>query len=144
MPDQSLLEGNFRGLQHIGLPVTNLQVSVDYYSRLGFSRILDSRVHVPEENDNIFVAMMERSGVVIELYQVTMMQREELIGRNDGHLDHIAFDVIDIDKAYSELKNSGFTMVEKEPVFLNFWKNGCRYFAVRGPDGEKLEFNQIL
>ena len=20
----------------------------------------------------------------------------------------------------------------------------CRYFAIRGPDGEKLEFNQIL
>ena len=31
-------------------------------------------------------------------------------------------------------------------VFANVmaWKNGCKYFNVLGPDGERLEFNQIL
>jgi lactoylglutathione lyase len=50
----------------------------------------------------------------------------------------------DIDQAYRELKDGGFRLIEKAPVFLPFWKNGCKYFNITGPDGERLEFNQIL
>jgi len=52
--------------------------------------------------------------------------------------------VADVEKAFNELKAAGFTIIEEQPIFLNFWEKGCKYFAVRGPDGEKLEFNQIL
>lgn len=138
------LEGNFKGLQHIGIPVTNLSNSIDFYSKLGFRKILASTVNVPEENDKIQVAMMEQKGVILELYQVTEKAMEELRNRKDGHVDHIAFDVNDVDKAFLEIKGSKIKMIESEPVLLNFWKNGCKYFAIRGPDGEKLEFNQIL
>jgi lactoylglutathione lyase len=117
---------------------------VDFYSRLGFNRILASSVDVPEEDDRIVVAMMEQKGIVVELYQVTHEARKELSGRMDGHVDHIAFDVSDVDKAFWELKEANFEMLEDNPVFLNFWDHGCKYFTVRGPDGEKLEFNQIL
>jgi lactoylglutathione lyase len=27
---------------------------------------------------------------------------------------------------------------------LAFWSKGCKYFNILGPDGERLEFNQIL
>jgi lactoylglutathione lyase len=138
------LQGNFKGFQHLGVPVTNLQVSVDFYSKLGFRRILSSSVEVPEENDRVLVAMMEQSQAVVELYQVTLKEMAELKSRKDGHIDHIAFDVADVEKAFLELKNAGFDMVEDNPVFLNFWEKGCKYFAIRGPDGEKLEFNQIM
>ena len=53
-------------------------------------------------------------------------------------------DVPDIDETFSVLKTAGYDLVEPEPVFLAFWKNGCRYFNMIGPDGERLEFNQIL
>jgi catechol 2,3-dioxygenase-like lactoylglutathione lyase family enzyme len=138
------LQGNFKGIQHLGIPVTNLEISVSFYTRLGFKRILASTVDVPEEDDRIMVAFMEQKNIVIELYQVTLQARKELITRKDGHVDHIAFDVADVDKAFTELKEANFEMVEDKPVFLNFWERGCKYFAVRGPDGEKLEFNQIL
>jgi lactoylglutathione lyase len=138
------LQGNIHGLQHLGVPVSNLQVSVDFYSRLGFKRILASHVDVPEENDTIHVAMMEQNGVIIELYQVTRKYQDELRTRRDGHVDHIAFDVADVEKAFQVLKQANFDLVEEKPVFLNFWERGCKYFAIRGPDGEKLEFNQIL
>ncbi len=105
---------------------------------------MDSHVDVPEENDTILVAMMEQKGVIIELYQVTKNDLLELKSRKDGHVDHIAFDVDDVEKAFRELKEAGFTMVEEKPVFLNFWDKGCKYFAIRGLDGEKLEFNQIM
>lgn len=142
--DTSLLQGNFRGVQHLGIPVTDLEASVDFYTRLGFKSILSSAVEVPEENDRITVAFMEQKGIVVELYQVTLLSRKELITRNDGHVDHIAFDVADVDKAFKELKEAGFEMLEENPVRLNFWERGCKYFTIRGPNGEKLEFNQIL
>jgi catechol 2,3-dioxygenase-like lactoylglutathione lyase family enzyme len=142
--DPLFLQGNFKGIQHLGIPVTNLETSVGFYTRLGFKRILASHVEVPEENDRIVVAFMEQKDIVIELYQVTLQSRKELVTRKDGHVDHIAFDVADVDKAFSELKVANFDIIEDKPVRLDFWEKGCKYFTVRGPDGEKLEFNQIL
>ncbi|MCM4150875.1 VOC family protein [Arenibacter sp. N53] len=143
-PSKIFLQDNFNGLQHLGLPVSNLKDSLEFYKSLGFKRVMDSHVDVPEENDTILVAMMEQKGVIIELYQVTKNDLLELKSRKDGHVDHIAFDVDDVEKAFRELKEAGFTMVEEKPVFLNFWDKGCKYFAIRGLDGEKLEFNQIM
>lgn len=140
----TFLQDNFNGLQHLGLPVSNLKASMEFYESLGFKRVMSSHVDVPAENDTILVAMMEQKGVIIELYQVTKNEMLELKSRKDGHVDHIAFDVNDIEKAFNELKAAGFTMVEEKPLFLNFWEKGCKYFAIRGLDGEKLEFNQII
>ena len=42
------------------------------------------------------------------------------------------------------LKKASFQIIEPEPVFLNFGGKGCRYFNILGPDGERIEFNQIL
>jgi catechol 2,3-dioxygenase-like lactoylglutathione lyase family enzyme len=142
--ETKFLQGNFKGIQHLGIPVTNLEASVSFYARLGFTKILSSTVEVPEENDRELVAFMEQKGIIVELYQVTRKARKELITRSDGHVDHIAFDVADVEKAFIELKGADFEMVQDRPVFLNFWEHGCKYFAIRGPDGEKLEFNQIL
>jgi lactoylglutathione lyase len=140
--EPTYLQGNFRGLQHLGIPVTDLEISVHFYARLGFKRILSA--HVDETGGRVLVAFMEQRGVIIELYQVTEQEREAIRLRGDGHIDHIAFDVADVEEAFHALKSAGFIMVQEEPVFLDFWKRGCKYFAIRGPDGEKLEFNQIL
>jgi len=29
-------------------------------------------------------------------------------------------------------------------VYLPFWEKGCKYFYILGPDGERLEFCEIL
>jgi catechol 2,3-dioxygenase-like lactoylglutathione lyase family enzyme len=68
----------------------------------------------------------------------------QIASRKDGHIDHVAFDVADIDEAYALIKAGGFNIIEPEPVFLQFWKSGCKYFNILGPDGERLEFNQVL
>ena len=136
------LEGNFRGLQHLGIPVTDLAQTVAFYTRLGFRQIHGN--HVDEPDGRVEVAFMEQRGVVIEFYQVTEPEREGIRSRKDGHIDHLAFDVEDVDEAYRELKEAGFVMAEPCVKYLAFWKRGCKYFAVRGPDGEKLEFNQVL
>ena len=52
--------------------------------------------------------------------------------------------VDDIEETFGHVKENGFDIQENAPVLLNFWKMGCRYFTISGPDGERLEFNQIL
>ena len=45
------------------------------------------------------------------------------------------------EKYWKAMKNIGSKGAK---VFLPFWKNGCNYLNITGPDGERLEFNQIL
>jgi catechol 2,3-dioxygenase-like lactoylglutathione lyase family enzyme len=129
-------------LQHVGIPVTDIVASEAFYNRLGFSNIMQSVFGA--EGERGICIMMENNAVVIELYQLPHHKIEEIRSRRDGHIDHIAFDVDDIDSAFTELKNASFHIIEKTPVFLSFWKKGCKYFNVLGPDGERLEFNQII
>jgi lactoylglutathione lyase len=88
--------------------------------------------------------MMKYGDVMIELYQLPERELSGIKNRTDGHIDHIAFDVPDIDETFSTLKDAGYTILEETPVLLHFWKNGCKYFNILGPDGERLEFNQVL
>jgi 4-hydroxyphenylpyruvate dioxygenase-like putative hemolysin len=82
--------------------------------------------------------------MIIELYQMPDGGLAEIRNRKNGHIDHIAFDVDAIDSTFEVVTKNGFTILESEPVFLSFWENGCKYFNITGPDGERLEFNQIL
>jgi lactoylglutathione lyase len=105
------MELKINGLQHIGIPVTNLKQSESFYEGLGFENVMTSHF---------------------------------VINKKNGRIDHIAFDVDDIDFTYNTLIEQGYTVLEEAPVFLNFWTKGCKYFNILGPDGERLEFNQIL
>src|ERR1039457_4666702 len=137
-----LLQGNLQGFQHLGFPVTDLERSKSFYAELGFTDIM--RIDIPDLNEIVKVAMLQKNDLTLELYQLNIKQCQEIASRNDGHIDHIALNVIDIDKAYEEIKNAKLEIIEDNaPVFLPFWADGVKYFSVRGPDGEKLEFNQI-
>lgn len=129
-------------LQHIGIPVNDLNVSQAFYRCLGFENVMESAFQ--HNGGKGKVAMMKREEMIIEIYQMPENELYEIRNRRNGHIDHIAFDVPDIDESFRELKENGFNVIENEPVLLPFWKNGCRYFNILGPDGERLEFNQIL
>jgi lactoylglutathione lyase len=135
-------EINIRGLQHAGIPVTNIKVSEAFYKKLGFQNVMEAPFDLNSEKGTCI--MMQRDRMIVELYQVPPSLLAEIGNRSDGHIDHIAFDVADIDETFATVKEAGFKVVEDAPVFLQFWKNGCRYFNITGPDGERLEFNQIL
>ena len=138
-----ILKDNLRGLQHIGLPVTNLERSKAFYAQLGFVEVM--RTDLPRAAEAVQVAMMQQAGLTIELYQLDLEERQELARRADGHIDHIALDVKDIEQAYNEIRAVGLQILEDDaPVFLPFWEHGVKFFTIRGPDGEKIEFNQIL
>lgn len=129
-------------LQHIGLPVTDLAVSQKFYESLGFMNVMSSTFNYKGGTGN--VAMMKLGSIVIELYQMPEPELNEIRKRADGRIDHIAFDVDDIEQTYDSLKSAGFSIIENEPVYLAFWEKGCKYFNILGPGGERLEFCQIL
>lgn len=140
MEDKNLVTIN--KLQHVGIPVTDLSVSEVFYNRLGFENVMQSEFTF--DGDTGTCMMMQHNDIIIELYQMPQKQLQEIKARKDGHVDHIAFDVDDIDATFKALEQASFTVLEDAPVFLSFWKNGCKYFNILGPDGERLEFNQIL
>lgn len=129
-------------IQHIGIPVSDLKRSEVFYRRLGFENVMASGFDYKGGKGNM--AMVQRADMIIELYQMPEPELNEIRNRKDGHIDHIAFDVPDIDKAFAELKDASFSIIEETPEFLPFWKNGCKFFNITGPDGERLEFNQVL
>ena len=129
-------------IQHIGIPVTDLARSEAFYRRLGFENVMASGFDYNGGKGKM--AMMQRGDMIMEIYQMPEAELNEIRNRGNGHIDHVAFDVPDIEKAFTELRDASFSIVEEAPVFLPFWKNGCRFFNITGPDGERLEFNQVL
>ena len=129
-------------LQHVGIPIVNIDASRAFYERLGFKDVMHSTfLHQGAAGK---VSMMKREDIVLELYQMPEPELTLVKQRTNGRIDHIAFDVDDVDETFTMLKNEGFTIPENQPVFLDFWERGCKYFYIIGPDGERLEFCQIL
>lgn len=129
-------------IQHVGIPVTNLEKSIEFYTSLGFTNVMQSTFDHDDGTGN--VAMMQSGDVVMELYEFPEPAVQDIAARKDGHVDHVAFDVDDIDAVFNELKDAGYKIFEDALVFLDFWDKGCKYFNIEGPDGERLEFNQIM
>jgi catechol 2,3-dioxygenase-like lactoylglutathione lyase family enzyme len=129
-------------IQHVGIPVTNLELSAAFYKRLGFENAMSS-LFTHKDNEGK-VCMMKSGDIIPELYQMPEADLNEIRKRKNGHIDHIAFDVNNIDETFEYLKNNAFDLIEESPVFLPFWSSGCKYLYITGPDGERLEFNQIL
>ncbi len=129
-------------LQHIGIPVSDFSVSEAFYKRLGFNKVMQSTFS--EEGEQGTCIMLKNKDIILELYQLPEKKLQEIRERKNGHIDHITFDVDDIETVFTAMKNDSFQVVEEQPVFLSFWANGCKYFNILGPDGERLEFNQIL
>jgi len=136
------LSGLINHLQHIGIPVSDIVVSEAFYNRLGFNKVMQSTFD--EAGETGICIMLKNKNLILELYQLPEEKLKEIRERKDGHIDHITFDVDDIQMTFNALKNASFQVIEEQPVFLPFWSNGCKYFNILGPDGERLEFNQIL
>jgi catechol 2,3-dioxygenase-like lactoylglutathione lyase family enzyme len=133
---------NVGGWNHLGVPVTDLEQSKAFYRQFGFEEIAYGEL--PVGTDKKRISMIEKDGFSIELYQLVGEALEEIKTRKDGLIDHIALKVLDADQAYQDLKNAGYDIIEEAPVFLPLFERGVKYFMVRGPMGEKIEFNQVL
>ena len=73
-------------IQHIGIPVHNMEVSIPFYERLGFENVMES----PFEFDGGFgtCVMMKNHEVIVELYQMPEKQLAEIKERKDRWGDY--------------------------------------------------------
>lgn len=117
----------------VGIAYSNREEVVNFYLKMGFEFIKDPN------DKNIFY--FGYKNVTIKFF----WEPEETVRkRNDGYIDHIAFDIKNIDDVYREVESAGCLLVEDEPVELPFWDKGIKYFNFRGPSGEKVELEQRL
>ncbi|HUV14960.1 MAG TPA: VOC family protein [Pelolinea sp.] len=138
-----LLKDNLMDTQHLAIFVTDVERSRKFYEQFGFTEKLSDQI--PMEPEPVKLLFMELNNLTLELVELGGDMRKQIAAREDGHIDHVALNVKDIDKAYAEMTAAGFKALEEDaPVFLPLWDNGTKYFTVRGPDGEKIEFSQIL
>ena len=132
-----------RKIEHLGIAVADLKKSNELFQRLLGNAPYKSETVASEGVETSFFQVGDTK---IELLQASTEDSPiaKFISKKSEGIHHIAFDVDDIELAFTTIKENHFTILEKEPVFLNFWNKGCKYFNILGPDGERLEFNEII
>lgn len=121
-------------LQHVGIPTDDLEKTVLFFTGLGFEVALRTVNAKAGER----VCFLKLQNLCIEVYQIGNTAKKP------GAIDHIALDVTDIEKTFETVKAGGYTLLDQEIQFLPFWNNGVRFFTILGPNGEKVEFSQML
>lgn len=121
------MKGKITGLAHIGIFVKDIDKSIDFYKRLGFT--LDT-----EEKPSIRLAFLSAGNCLIEL-----VEKKEEPKRSAGVIDHVAVVVDDIDAAIANAKANGIE-IDASQVNTMTILGGIKNVFFEGPDGERLEF----
>lgn len=119
------------GIQHIGLPTKDLDATLKFYESLGFEVVFK----MSGKGKGCFLKL---DNFMFETYETPNAVQQY------GALDHVAIDCTDIEAAYKFAKDGGYKILNTQIDSLPFWKNGCRFFTIEGPNKEKVEFCQIL
>lgn len=120
-----------RKLDHIGIASVDPENDVKFYCDvLGFEVI-----------GNFGRCWFIKSGdVVYEIYESLDLPKDAI-----GKVDHVSYVSTDIEADYAYAVEKGYTIATNGIEALpQFWANGCRYFKIKTPGGEQVEFNQIL
>ncbi len=127
------MDFHFNGLQHIGIPTDVYDATCRFYEKLGFVCRHENR-----QPSGGRVAFYEQGGLMLEIYEA-----EQTAGC-PGAVDHIALNATDIEQTYAAAQAAGLTVVSNGIEALPFWERGVRFFIVKGPNSERVEFCQML
>ena len=117
-------ETNLGGWSHLGIPVTDIHRSVDFYHQFGFKTIMEAGVPVGDGRE-VKITIVEKGGLSLEFSQLLDEALPEIRSRSDGHVDHIAMYVKDIEAAFAELKAAGIPLLKNAPVLMSWGKTVC-------------------
>ncbi len=120
------------GIQHVGIPTKDMDATKKFYEDLGFEVAFET------VNDEARVCFLKMYNLVMEVYE-----SEDAAGKI-GAIEHVAIDVTDIEQVYKEICDKNMNTLQDEIHFLPFWDNGVRFFTIKGPNEEKIEFSQFL
>ncbi|HVP16547.1 MAG TPA: VOC family protein [candidate division Zixibacteria bacterium] len=119
-------------LVYVGIRVTNLQKSIDFYTKvLGMN--VKGRGKVDQTKGEAVGLESEKDGFVLELnyYEKNSpFNTKYVVGEG---LDHLAFKVENLEKALEEAKNAGYRTI------LEIKADGSRWAYIEDPDGIWIE-----
>lgn len=122
------------GVNNIGLAVRDLEASLEFYQILGFEIV---------HRDETPAATIRAGSAVLYVFQTTEktepVSRDLELVHNPPGIDHISFDVSDVDELYARLngKISFEGPPENQP-----W--GYRATSALDPDGNRVYFLSAL
>ena len=122
------------GVAHVGLPTNDLQKTIEFYKGLGFEVIMQSYNEKAGEK----VAFLQIKNYCIETFE------NGQAAMSDGAYQHVALDVEDIESMYQKICNEKYTVITDGIEELPFWENGVKFFMIKGPNEERIEFCQKL
>jgi catechol 2,3-dioxygenase-like lactoylglutathione lyase family enzyme len=121
-----------KGVDNIGIAVTNLARSVTFYQTLGFTK--GDGYEEPVKS-----CTMTAGSAVLFLFETKQanpqpVRRETTLAQNPPGIDHISFAVDDVDQIYNDLKAKGIQFLS-EPADQEW---GARMVSLKDPDGNNL------
>ena len=127
--------GMIKGVDNIGLCVADLRRAVRFHQDLGFSKAYenDRGVTMIAGTAKLFIFQTRRSNPA-------PVERDFTLFQNPLGIDHISFEVEDVDRVYAEGKAKGLVF-NGEPADQSW---GARIVSLRDPDGNNLYFLKWL
>lgn len=121
---------------HIGIATNDIESFVTWYvDEMGFEEF--GSCTAP---DGTPIKFIRNNELKYEVFQPANVQPESI-----GRIDHVSYISKDIEGDYKHCQEKGYKIltdgIEEIPTA---WERGCRYFKIAGPNGEAIEFDQIL
>lgn len=124
------VKGKITGIQHVGIPTSDMQKSVEFYQSIGFEIAHETINPASEER----VVFLQLGNLVMEVYESNEATHRV------GAIDHVALDVVDIEEVFQSIQAAGNHLLDSEVRSLPFWEYGVKFFTILGPNEEKIEF----
>lgn len=118
-------------MNHVGIIVKDSMISRRFYLE-----VLGLELEGIHEDERVILTFLKAGQGTIELIEKKNV--EEVLPR--GVVEHIAFTVENMEEKVNKLKECNVTLISGEPYIVGKKK----IFFFQGPNGEKLEFVQIL
>ena len=139
VPNLSLAMRAYR-LQYTGIRVRDMDASLRFYTEVLGMRVVDKRERTPPTEGEVVTLKSPDGDQLLELNWYVEGSRFGLPYVNGEELDHLGFEVDDLDKAVAELASKGVEVVIR-PGEIGGWY-GWREAFVKDPNGIWVELLQ--
>lgn len=123
-----------RPLDHIGLAVSDVEKNAQWYQDVLGCTLKGKFLH-----NGSYVYFLDAGNCIYEMYQ------EETPADCRGWINHISFTSWDIEADYRYCVEQGYEICTDGIEGIDgFWEKGIRYFKIKSPCGEEIEYCQRL